>query len=86
VTSLPGKRSRKAVERRDQKRLLAKIINVNAFKDLGKSEVVNRLSGGDCIRLLIKEVDVVVVVTPDLEFGEVLSDSRGAGSQQVAKK
>ena len=54
---------------------ISRIILVNSFRDRTQCEMVCRLSRADVLGLLKEDVQVGLV--PDVERGEILTDSRG---------
>jgi len=63
-----------------QGRRIRRIILVNSFRDRTQCEMVCRMSRADVLGLLNEDVQVGLV--PDVERGEILTDSRGRGTFQ----
>ena len=63
-----------------QRRRVRAILFSSAFVDRARGETVSRVSRTDILGALEGPVEVGLV--PDVEKGEVLSDSRGTGSFQ----
>lgn len=63
-----------------QVRRISRIILVNSFRDRTQCEMVCRLSRAEVLGLLKEDVQVGLV--PDVEQGEILTDSRGRGTFQ----
>jgi len=63
-----------------QVRRISQIILVNSFRDRTQCEMVCRLSRADVLGLLKEDVQVGLV--PDVERGEILTDTRGRGTFQ----
>jgi hypothetical protein len=75
------------MHRKNQRKLLEKrarsIILRGSFNDRNTSEIVCRMTRLDVLRQLTGPVEVCDV--PDVEKGEVLTDSRGRGTFQKAQ-
>jgi len=80
---MPHKRSREARIRRTT----ARIVSQNAHRDRRKSESVNVLTSGQVLKELIDKlpkhrITDLLEHSDMFDRGEVISDSRGEGSQQ----
>jgi hypothetical protein len=73
---MPHKRS----PEKDQLRRIRRIILNHAFRDRVRDETVCRLTRLEVLGLLNEPV--LVASVPDVERGEVLTDSRGTGTLQ----
>lgn len=78
------KRSQEAVERRHTKRRLRSLILASSFHDVQRCESVSLVSRVDILATAGAEVQISDV--PDVVKGEVLVDSRGRGSFQIAPR
>lgn len=68
-------------------RLFRQIIFRNAFYDRLRAEAVSRLDRADVLRLVKCDGDGLAVgLIPNVERGEVLTNSRGTGSFQRGVK
>ena len=72
----------KRSKEKEQLRKVRRLVLVNSFRDRIRCETVCRMSRADVLALLNEPVEVGVV--PELEKGEVLTDSRGLGTFQRA--
>lgn len=77
---MPHKRS----PEKEQQRRIRRIILNHAFRDRVRDETICRLTRLEVLDLL--KVPVLVASVPDVERGEVLTDSRGAGTFQTMRK
>jgi len=74
-----GKRSLRAMQKRDAKRYILQ----NGFQDRIVAETVYITKREVVLEFLGKKYDNVILgIVPNVEIGEVLSDSRGRGSFQ----
>lgn len=68
----------------EQRRFVARLVSRNAYRDLVLSESVNVLTTPEIERVVASEFRIpnlgAILLFTD---GEVIADSRGAGSQQV---
>lgn len=80
---MPHKRSREAHIRRTT----ARIVSQNAYRDRSKSESINVLTQGQVLKKLIDKlpkhrINDLLEYRDMFDRGEIISDSRGEGSQQ----
>lgn len=80
---MPHKRSKDARIRRTT----ARIVSQNSHRDMIKSESINVISQGQVLKELIEKLpdyktSLLLSASKMFDRGEVISDSRGQGSQQ----
>lgn len=78
MVSLPHRRSVKAQQRRDARRIVLEA----SFRDRDLAETVNRVKPNELITELRKKYSTIFVEVARVDPGEILIDSRGRGTLQ----